>query len=489
MRKRSKECLVELQKRFTYSNPEYHKAKAIGFNTRGIPPVLKTYKMTKTEPQQIVFSRGGIKDVRKILKKHGHKVKIEDNRITLPPVTFPDQITLREEQQQPVDKILDKVQGCVRGPCSAGKTVMLLKAIVLIKQPALVVVWETAHQKNWLSEIDKFLGLDKSEIGGCGGVFKKPKFGIINVCMQQSLRNQNTLNYFIDRVGLVGGDEIQRFAARTFQEVVNYFPAKYRIGVSANERRKDGKQFLIYDTFGRVISEMEDKDVGSRRPSKIFLLPTNFHSEHYDETRDRPTVIHEITEDEERNALILKAIKRSIKKKKICLVLTERKAHALNLMFKLKGYSTGLLIGKTTSKEIRESDWLPEWKEFMRGFDATKEYQRIVEKGNDRDIDVIIATQKGDVGINIRTIDHLFITTPSAVNMERFNQQKGRCERDYDEELEDRFGVKDQPQVYYFWDVHHGDFQKAGNSIMRKYKNTKILRLRERRVNHGKKEK
>lgn len=472
---------MELQKRFTYQNPSYHKAKAMNFSTKGIPPLLKTYRVTKTTPAQMVISRGAIGDVRKILKRHGHRVKILDHRISFPKMVIPDNITLREEQVDPVDAILTKKQGCIRGPCSAGKTVMLLKAIVEAGQPALVVVWETVHQRGWVSEIEKFLHIDKSEIGGCGGIFKKPKFGLINVCMQQSLRNKKNLDFFVDRVGLVAGDEIQRFAASTFQDVMNEFPAIYRIGVSANERRKDGKQFLVYDTFGKVLHQIEDIDVGSRRPSKIFMIPTKFHSEGYDETGMWTDFISEMSEDEERNDLIVKAVHRlSLAKKKIALILTERKAHALWLREQFSGYSTGFLVGKTTAKEINESGWPDEWKEFMRRFDSTREFERVKMRAEKKKIDVIIGTQKANVGINILTLDDVFITTPTATNPELFNQQKGRVERDYDKALEKKFGVKATPHVYYFWDVLHESLQKAGNKLMKTYPNTAILKLNNR---------
>ena len=269
----------------------------------------------------------------------------------------------------------------------------------------------------------------------------------------------------------------QRYAANTYEYTINQFPAKYRIGVSANERRKDGKQFLIYDSIGKVICEMKDKDVGSRRPSRVFLIPTDFHSEEYDETQNHVNLLTEMSQDNDRNKLILKAVKRSIKNGKQCLILTERKYQALYFKYALKGYSVGLLVGETSSREIRESGWRDEWKKFMKSYDSHNAYKSVKSLGEKKKLDVIIATQKGDVGVNIRTIDHMFITTPTGTNMERFNQQKGRCERDYNVALEEKFGVKATPHVYYFWDVNHEKLQKAGNSVLKKY-NGQILKLK-----------
>ena len=91
-----------------------------------------------------------------------------------------------------------------------------------------------------------------------GGVFKKRKLGKLNVCIQKSLWNKDHREFFLDKVGFVGGDEVQKFAARTFQESINDFPALYRVGGSANERRKDGMEGLTYDTFGKVFHHIPD---------------------------------------------------------------------------------------------------------------------------------------------------------------------------------------------------------------------------------------
>ena len=298
--------------------------------------------------------------------------------------------------------------------------------------------------------------------------------------MQQSLRNPKIREMFIEEIGFVGGDEIQRFAANTFQEVLNEFPAKYRLGVTANERRRDGKHKLVHDTFGKVIVDIPDVDIGSRRPAKIFMVPTRFYSDDYDESGSWTMLINELTENRKRNKLIVKCVTRSLKKKKLCLILTERKKHALWLRFyfEKRGYRTGLLIGHTSPKEIRNAKWKKSWKEFMVGFDHEKEADRVKKLGGQKKLDLIIGTQKGDVSLSIRPIDHLHVTTPTGSNLERFNQQKGRPERDYDKKLEKKFGRKKTPHVYYYWDTRMSKLQESGNKIINAYKNCDVLNLR-----------
>jgi len=481
-------CLVDLEKTFTYSNPEFYKIKSMGYkpykNGKKIPMKIRSYNKGR---KFIHFSRGSLRRLKRILRKHGHKIIMYDERLSFPPVDFGSKIKLKPEQEKPVARMLMKEQGCVRGPCSSGKTVMLLEAIARAKQPAVVVVWDTNLQKQWIAEAEKFLTLRSGEIGGCGGIFKTRKFGKLNICMQQSLWKPDNLAFFSDRVGTVAGDEVQRFAANTFQVSINDFPAKNRWGASASEKRKDGKHFLIYDTFGKVIHQIEDKGIASRFESKVFLIPTGFRSEDYDETGDHTAVITDITEDRDRNKLVLRAIKRSLAKGKLCLVLTERRAHALRILFKLKKYRTGILVGDAPPKAIKEAMWPDRWKNFMLQLDNAAEFERIKVVGEQRNLDVIVGTQKGNIGLNIRTIDHTFIVTPTGTNIELFNQQKGRGERDHNERLVKLFGKKARPHTYYFWDTGISKFQDAGNRVMKAYPGTGILRLKNRKVvKHGK---
>lgn len=466
LRKADVQCFDKLRKTFTYNNPDFFKNQRLGFSTQGIQKRIRTYKQLKSE---IFFNRGSLSRVKKILRNHGHKVKIHDHRLSLPPVSFSSKIKPHDHQHAPVEAIIKKQQGIIRGDCSSGKTVILLEAIAKACQPAVVIVWNTDHQKQWISEAKKFFR--HVDIGGVGGLFKKPKFGKLNVCMQQSLWKENNLDFFRERVGFVGADEIQRFAANTFQTSLNAFPAKYRVGVSANERRKDGKEFLVYDALGKVIHIIpESATASSRIKAKIFLVPTKFYSEQYDMTTNWPDLLTEMSQDPDRNKLVLKLVKRSVDKKKVCLVLTERVSHALFLKSKLsKHCKTLLLVGNQTSKTIRESGWPESWKSYMRDYDADRAYRNVKRLAAKRKVDVIIATQKGDVGLSIKTVDHLFITSPTGTNPERFNQQKGRAERWHE--------GKSIPRVYYLWDVKNDRLREAGNQILKLFPGAGVLRL------------
>ena len=278
---KDKACIKHLKEEFTHTNPVFIRNERIGIPNEVLDKKTGEYKITEPEEyfsyeikkSRIYFSRGTLKKVRKILRMFGHTHKIKDNRVEGDDVTFDSKTKLRQEQVPAVDDAKEKQQGIVRGPCSSGKSVIGLEIIAQLKKVGMVVVWNKDHQKQWIEEAQRsdLLNLDPKDIGGVGGRFAKRKLGKLNVCMQQSLWNESHRDFFFPHCGVLVADEVQRYAANTFNSVINDSPAKFRIGLSANEKRKDGKEFLIYDAFGKPIHVIEDSNIGSRKKARINL--------------------------------------------------------------------------------------------------------------------------------------------------------------------------------------------------------------------------
>lgn len=276
----------------------------------------------------------------------------------------------------------------------------------------------------------------------------------------------------------------QRYAANTFNAVINDSPAKVRIGLTADEKRKDAKHFLIHDAFGERIHVVQDNNIGSRKKARINLVPTNYTNDSYEFNKRTPELLNDMARDKSRNKIIIKRTLQKTSKKKLVLILLERKFQALYLKEKLESENlrVKLLVGKFTKSDIEDADdWKPSWKKFASSYDDDKEFFEIKRLGANKEIDVVIATQKGDVGLSIKTVDHVIISTPTGGNLERFNQQKGRAERDYDDELRKKFGKKATPSVDYLWDIKIESIRKKGNSILKNYTNVSVLQKRSRK--------
>jgi len=474
---KDKACIKLLKEEFTHTNPVYVRNERIGIPNTNEPQEYFSFDL---KGSRIYFSRGCLARVKKVLKMFGHSVKLIDKRVDGDDVEFKSKTNLRKEQVPAVEASLEKQQGIVRGPCSSGKSVIGLEIIAKAKKVGMVVVWNKDHQKQWVEEAVRsdLLNLSPKDIGGVGGKFAKRKLGKLNVCMQQSLWNKEHRDFFFQHCGVLVADEVQRYAANTFNAVINDSPAKIRIGLSANEKRKDGKEFLIYDAFGKLIHVIEDNDIGSRKKARINLVPTKYENDSYEFNKRTPELLNDMARDKSRNKIIIKRTLQKTSKKKLVLILVERKFQALYLLEQLQkeNLKVKLLVGKFTKSDVDDADdWKESWKEFASKYDDDKEFFEVKRLGTEKSIDVIVATQKGDVGLSIKTVDHVIVTTPTGGNLERFNQQKGRAERDYDKELKKKFGKKPTPSVDYLWDTKIESLRKKGNNILKNFTNVSVL--------------
>jgi superfamily II DNA or RNA helicase len=476
----------------------FHKFNRMGLPTDNEPEVYESFKISD-DKKEITFSRGCLSKIKKLLKKRNHKVKIKYNWVENF-CEYDSKTNLRKDQVKAVESILKKTSGIVRGPCSSGKSVIGLEAIALSKQVGLVVVWEKIHQIQWIKEAlrDDLMNLTIKDIGGAGGVFSSKKeweksfpnevypgnkkVGRVNICMLQSLRSEANQEIYFPICGMVVCDECQRFGANSFRETLSECPAKYRIGVSADEKRKDKKEFLIYDCFGKIINIIPDGNLKSRIPAKINLLPTSYDGDDYNDTSNPVELAHNIARNKKRNKIIINRTLQQVKKNKFVIIFVERRWHGLYLREQLlkNKLRVKLLVGKVQKKEILETeDWKKEWKEFMLSYDDNQEFFDIVNLGTDKELDVVITNRKGMAGLSIKTFDHGIGTFP--INIQDFNQMKGRVERDYDDSLRKKFGKKKKPSMDFLWDVKCEKLRSKGKTILTTYANVNVLQKRRKK--------
>lgn len=219
---------------------------------------------------------------------------------------------------------------------NSGKTLAALTLAQEIQQPALVIMRDSNLLDQWLEVAVEKAGLHEREIGVLKGSSKLRTGARLTLALQQTLYSPTfPLDEVASRFGLVIVDEVHTVAAKTFQAVIGNFPARYRIGFSADETRKDKKECLVYDQFGRVIYEIErDKleDEGAITPVEVVLIPTDFRADWYrfapSGERDFNRLLNEITQDEERNKIITRLVKHLSVKENPTLVFTHRIEHA-----------------------------------------------------------------------------------------------------------------------------------------------------------------
>lgn len=335
----SRSFLAALKRIASHPNPDFHKKKAMGFATYGVDSSITTWELHDkgTPAESISLPRGVTKEMREVAKEHGFAVRILDRRTRHESVEWPAlHFTPRWYQDLAVEACMRFEQGIIRAPTGSGKTLAALTLAQEIQQPALVIMRDSNLLDQWLEVAVEKAGLHEREIGVLKGSSKLRTGARLTLALQQTLYSPTfPLEEVASRFGLVIVDEVHTVAAKTFQAVIGNFPARYRIGFSADETRKDKKECLVYDQFGRVIYEIErDKleDEGAITPVEVVLIPTDFRADWYrfapSGERDFNRLLNEITQDEERNKIITQLVKHLSVKENPTLVFTHRIEHA-----------------------------------------------------------------------------------------------------------------------------------------------------------------
>ena len=423
---------------FTYDNPEAKKLEAMGRRYHGQPATYELWRNEQVSDRvwEFTLPRGGMDKLRDALNENGLEYEVIDKRSAGDEARigakyedpwglqagniFPEhKKVLWSHQRGIVEAIRQYEQALVRAPTGSGKTTAVLAAIAELQVPALVIMWDTGLLKQWRERIEEELGIPPAQQGLIQG----------SVCRLRgiTLAMQQTFNKWDDRkwekirgvFGLVACDEVQRYAATTFTKQIDRLDCKYRIGVSADERRKDRKQFIIYDMFGRVRHEVPKKELIDKRiihEVEVYVVPTQFTAAWYVDKRDDKQIeaqdfnrlLDEMEGDEKRNKLATHLISECVGAGLPSLAFTHRVDHAMIIdrMVTARGIKSGLALGG------------PEWSD---QFDAT------IAALRDGTYDVGVGTfGKLGVGHDIPTVAAGVTVTPVHNNKPFMGQVKGR---------------------------------------------------------------
>lgn len=303
---------------------------------------------------------------------------------------------------------------------NSGKTTTAFALAASIGLNVLVILPNAKLMKQWISKAKKDLGLNPRSVGVIRGT--KKKLFPLTVATQQTLcrrlKDKEIHNFF----GAIIVDEVQRTAAQTSQSVVDNFPAKYRIGFSADERRKDRKECLVYDAFGDIVHET-DRETSEKYKAivdvEVRLVFTEFEAPWYrnQEKPDFNYLLDEMIVDQDRNRIITKIALSHLRAKDRIILLTHRREHARALDLKLvkKGFRSGVMLGGDDAGDVKE------FEKARIGLITGK-----IRAG--------IGTYEAiGEGIDLPEVTVGIATTPIATNEQRFNQVRGRLCRPADD--------------------------------------------------------
>jgi len=404
---------------FTYKNPEIFHKKRLKLSIRNTPPFLYHYKIVDTENggKVLQIPRGGLPRVIEFYKSNNLPFRLLDQRIEKLPIDVHLIDTILDKHQEKLVNILiNNEGGLVEAPPGMGKSITMLGLISILRQPTLILVHELRLSDQWMTEIQKRLG-GSYTLGKYDGDVKKD--GDIIVGVINSIYNLYQENpAFFDKFGTIIEDEVQHCPSDMFLSVLNNIPAKYRIGVSGTIKRKDQKELLTYDVFGKVLIKLDAADLKHRITTFDYrVVNTNIHLEiptiyrwtgqKREDVLNMTELLTKLVENKDRNVMIVGEAIDLIQKGYFPLILSDRVQHNESLYETLiaMGFKTVLMIGKTRKKT--------KWDEIR----------------NDTTIQCIVANSKiASEGLDLPRLSALLLTCPST-NVHKLKQQIGRIRR------------------------------------------------------------
>jgi len=376
-----------------------------------------------------VVPRGFAHHLVKGLGAFGIDIQWIDQRVSVPmqDVIAPQPgYALRSYQETPCAQMLRVEQGIYEAPTGSGKTITTAFFLAAARQRALIIVDKMNLVTQWQDRIREATGYVCGTIGD--GQWAERD---ITITTRQSLwarHDQLDEQGWWSRWGAVIFDEAHGVSAETVRELLQRFPAKYRIGLSATPDREEwltiASRSIIGEIFHRT-TEDELEAAGVLVRPKVVAVRTPFEfpwKSRLDPRIQWTQLIKALRSDPARNHAIGK--KMGTLRGHAVLVDTDQVGHA----HELRAYA--LSYG-----------WPDDRVFLFTGQQKTAERVEIMKLADEGDI-MIISTI-GKEALDIPRLDRFLITWPTKQDT-RTKQMIGRVRRMHDE--------KSAPEIVDFWD-------------------------------------
>ena len=391
---------AQLERALSFANPAYLERRRLGLSTYGEPKRLCF--LARTE-HGLRLPRGAVDE----LKRVASEVSFDDRRTVPKERLGLPEVSLRDYQAEGIERLMRLTQGTVVLPCGGGKTRVGIGAISRLKMPALVLVHTLDLADQWRTQIRTLLETEPAIVGG-----GKEQDGPITIGVVQTLIrwDQQRLDTFLGRFGLVIVDEAHHIAASTFHQIVDRCPARYRLGLTATPEREDGLTPLLKLFLGPPLIDVPHGrlvEAGVLTLPEIQIVETDFQFP-YRSAEDYPAMMKALARDEGRNTLICQAVELEARAGHLCLVLSGRVAHCHRIAKWLR--ERGIQAQALTSKVPKDRRPV------------------LLEQARSGELQVLVATSLADEGLDLPRLSRVFLAFPSKAKG-RTTQRIGRLMR------------------------------------------------------------
>ena len=383
----------------TIPNPQYAKAEEKGKWTGNI---AKTLQMYYTVGSQLRLPFGIARKFYKLFKNDVSQI----NALFAPirRKTYNSSISLREYQKNAVEAALKARNGVLVSPCGSGKSEMGLEIAARISGRTLWIVhtWDLANQI--LNRAAIRYNISKESYGQIAA--GKVNIGdVFTVATVQTLARID-LAKIQNEFDCIIVDECQHVCSSAdkvtqFEKVITSLCAPYLYGITATPYRADGLERCMFALLGDVIHEVPQSAVaGNTVPVRVKFIDTGYKPDvdkitDGDGTLNYAKLISDITENKDRNAVIVEEIQRAAQNGGV-LVLSDRLQHldAFEKVVRGSGQRTARLgIAATKAEKERRA--------------------RILTDLNNGALNVVFATYKlAKEGLDVPNLRTVVFATP-----------------------------------------------------------------------------
>jgi superfamily II DNA or RNA helicase len=257
-------------------------------------------------------------------------------------------------QNEALAKALFARHGILSLPCGYGKTTVALAIASNLGYRTMIIVHKEFLANQWRDRIKQFCP------GATIGIVQQDKIEIecdFVIAMLQSLSMKEYTFEQFESIGTVFVDEAHHICARVFSQSLFKMCPKHIYGLSATPDRKDGLTKVLTWFMGPVFFSIEREN-----QQQVEVIPVQFDCRAFREppptTRfgklSLVNMITELVENQERNAMIVKTIKKIMKTNRQLLVLSDRRLHCEFLQSQFPDMS-GLYMGGMKEAALEES--------------------------------------------------------------------------------------------------------------------------------------
>ena len=416
------------------------------------------FEYTLFEKTKLRYPTGLFSNLENVLSEHNYDYDLIDkrNRPETNSILTLHGKTLRDYQEETVDKAINSERGIIKVATGGGKTVIAAGILSRLNVKSLFIVSSIDLLEQTADELTKMLKVDIGKIGGGECDIQK-----INVCTIQTLfsalgfkfkaideeckikekiskkvlKRKKEIKEVINEAEFVIIDECQHMSANSYIEMMKVAnKAYFKFGLSGTPYRYDGTDILLDAYAGKEIVNISASYLiqeGYLVKPKIYFLDANEHSSYKFMRKDFRTIYNEwIVENDYRNNIIVDCVERLLDLNKTTLVTVTRVNH-------------GEILLKLIEKRLKQTNVA-----FIKGEVKKEKRKELLEQVRKRELNVLIGTSLADEGLDLPALDSA-IMAGGGKSLIKSLQRVGRTLRPYPNVEEN---VKEEAIIVDFYD-------------------------------------